>query len=82
MPIKGKATMKPKLKKPMPAPMPPLREGCDFRSCYLVLTLPGLSRASSCLRLSGHREIDMIALKQVSSTGVTDSSRDAPGLTA
>lgn len=74
--------MKPKLKKPMPAPMPPLREGCDFRSCYLVLTLPGLSRASSCLRLSGHREIDMIALKQVSSTGVTDSSRDAPGLTA
>ncbi|XP_069913984.1 leucine-rich melanocyte differentiation-associated protein isoform X3 [Oryctolagus cuniculus] len=79
---KGKPQRSPKLKKPTPAPTPPLREGCDFRSWYLVLTLPGLSRASFCLRLSGHREIDMIALKQVSSTRVTDSSRDAPGLTA
>lgn len=28
---------------------------------YLVPTLPGLSQSSTSLRLSGHREIDMIA---------------------
>lgn len=58
-----------------------LWEGYDFSFCYLLLTLPGLSTSSFCLRLSGHIEIDMIALKQVSSTRVTDSSGEAPGLT-
>ena len=58
-----------------------LWESYDFSFWYLQLTLPGLSRSSFCLRLSGHIEIDMIALKQVSSTTVTDSSTEAPGLT-
>lgn len=63
-------------------PLVSLWEGCDFGCWYIVLTLPGPSRSSFCLRLSGHREIDMIALKQVSSTRVTDSGSEAPGLTA
>lgn len=58
-----------------------LWESYDVSFWYLLLTLPGLSRSSFCLRLSGHIEIDMIALKQVSSTTVTDSGGEAPGLT-
>lgn len=77
---KGKKNKKPK--KETMTHFLSLGKGCGFSCWYLVLTLPGSSRSSVCLTLSGHREIDMIALKQVSSTRVTDSGSEAPGLTA
>lgn len=78
---KEKVKIKKKLKKKTMAQIASLWEGYDFSIWYLLLTLPALSRSSFCLRLSGHIEIDMIALKQVSSTRVTDSGGKAPGLT-
>lgn len=78
---KKKAEIKEKQNEKTMAYNPSLWESYDFSFWYLLLTLPGLSGSSFCLRLSGHIEIDVIALKQVSSTRVTDSGGEAPGLT-